>query len=99
MHTRAYYESVEYEWDPDKATANVAKHGVHFADAALALEDPLARTIRDPGSDAEDRFVTLAMDPFGRLLVVVYTHRDDRIRIISARAADPRERRDYEAST
>ena len=90
---------MEYEWDPEKAAANVDKHGVHFADTALALEDPLARTIRDPGSEAEDRFVTLATDPYGRLLVVIYTHRDGRIRIISARTAEPRERRDYEASS
>ena len=90
---------MDCEWDPEKAAANLQKHGVRFSDAALALEDPLARTIKDSGSENEDRFVTIGMDPSGRLVVVVYAHREERIRIISARIAEPRERRNYEASS
>jgi uncharacterized protein len=87
---------VEYEWDPAKARANLAKHGVAFSDAALALEDELALTIQIDTRSGEDRFVTLGLDPLGRLLVVAYTMRDERIRLISAREATGQERRAYE---
>lgn len=90
---------VEYEWDARKAAANVAKHGIDFADAVTVLEDELAVTIPDEPSHekGEERFVTLGADAEGRILVVVFTWRGERIRLISARRADPRERRDYEA--
>jgi hypothetical protein len=88
---------VEFEWDADKAAANLRKHGVDFADAVLALEDDLALTVRDPESEHEERFLTLGLDPYGRLLVVVYTWRGERIRPISARKATGQERRRYEA--
>jgi uncharacterized DUF497 family protein len=88
--------SARYEWDPAKASANHAKHGVDFADVAGALEDDLALTLRDLGSVGEERFVTLGRDALGRLLVVVYTFRGARVRIISARHATRRERRQYE---
>lgn len=93
MHTIRW---VDYEWDPAKASANLRKHGVDFADAALVLEDELALTTRDLYSKGEERFVTLGHDPQGRLLVVVYTWRGDRIRLISARQATSKERRDFE---
>jgi uncharacterized protein len=64
--------AVIYEWDPAKAKANFAKHGVRFADAVTVLEDDLALTMRDPFSE-EERWVTLGRDVLGRLLVVVYT--------------------------
>jgi len=83
------------EWDPDKATRNVRKHRVDFADAATVLEDEGAVTISD-GDPDEERFVTVGSDAMGRVLVVVYTWRDDEIRLISARKAEPRERRQYE---
>jgi uncharacterized DUF497 family protein len=85
-----------YEWDPAKARRNLDKHGVDFADAAIALEDELALTIEDPKVDAEKRFITLGSDPTGRLLAVVYTFRGERVRIISARKATSRERHTYE---
>jgi uncharacterized DUF497 family protein len=85
-----------YEWDPAKARRNLEKHGVDFADAAIALEDEFALTIEDPKSAAERRFITLGADPTGRLLAVVYTFRGERIRIISARKATSHERRTYE---
>ena len=88
---------MSYEWDPAKARANFEKHGIHFADAATVLEDDLALTLRDPFSGDEDRMITLGMDALGRWLVVVYTWRGDRARLISARRATRRERNQYEA--
>jgi len=87
---------MEYEWDPAKAAANLRKHKVDFADAVLALEDPLARTVHDPDASGEERYVSLGSDPTGRLLVTVFTRRKKRIRIISSRLASPAERRHYE---
>jgi hypothetical protein len=86
---------VDCEWDPPKARANVRKHGIHFADAVSALEDERALTLRDPFAD-EERWITLGTDALGRLLVLVYTWRGERIRLISARQATPREHRQYE---
>ena len=85
---------MHWEWDPAKAAANLRKHAVDFADAVLALEDEQAVTIEDAGHD-ERRFISLGLDPEGRLLVVVYTWRAGTIRIISARKANRRERREY----
>jgi hypothetical protein len=87
---------VEYEWDPAKGRRNLEKHGVDFADAVGALEDDLALTVEDTHSVTEERFVTIGMGPLGRLLVVVYSWRDEQIRLISARKATSRERRKYE---
>ena len=89
---------MELDWDPRKATINLRKHGVDFADAATVLHDEQAITIPDEGSDEEERFVTLGMDALGRILVVVYTWPEDCPRLISARRATPRERRQYEAA-
>jgi uncharacterized DUF497 family protein len=86
---------VGFEWDPDKAVRNVEKHGIDFADPSLVLFDDLALTIPDKDAD-EERFLALGQDALGRLLVVIYTWRNDRIRIISARRATGRERRLYE---
>lgn len=87
---------MDYEWDPAKGRRNAAKHGVDFADAVIALSDDSAVTIPDPDSEDEDRFVSLGMDPIGRVLVTVFTHRGERIRIISSRKASRAERRQYE---
>jgi uncharacterized DUF497 family protein len=93
---RAYTEDVGYEWDPAKARDNLRKHGIDFADAALVLEDEQAITMPDEASTPEERFITLGMDPLGRVLVVVYTWRADNVRLISARKATRREQRQYE---
>jgi uncharacterized DUF497 family protein len=85
---------VSYEWGTKKAVSNLRKHGVHFADAVSALEDELALTVEDDHAD-EQRLITIGTDALGRLLVVVYTFREEKIRIISAREATPRERRQY----
>jgi len=85
----------EYEWDPAKAALNYRKHGIHFADAVGALEDDRAITIADTSSD-EERFKTLGTDFLGRVLVVAYSHREERIRLISARRATALQRATYE---
>jgi uncharacterized protein len=87
---------MEYEWDPAKAKANLHRHKVDFADAALALEDPLTRTVHDPDASGEERYISLGVDPTRRLLVTVFTRRRNRIRIISSRRASRTERRQYE---
>jgi uncharacterized DUF497 family protein len=86
---------MKFEWDPKKARANFHKHGVSFADAISVLFDELAITIEDIDHD-EQRFVTLGTDAFGRILIVVYSYREDRIRLISARKATPNEREQHE---
>ncbi len=84
-----------YEWDRRKARANEAKHGISFSDTFAVFEDTNALSL-DQTVGAEERHVTIGMDAFGRLLVVVYTWRGDNIRIISARKAVRSEVRQYE---
>jgi uncharacterized DUF497 family protein len=93
MHT----VGMEIEFDPEKANSNLRKHRVSFAHAEQALRDPLGITIEDPGSEGEARLVTLGLDSLGRILVVVHTPREDRVRIISARKASRNEARNYHA--
>jgi uncharacterized DUF497 family protein len=85
-----------YQWDPAKASANLKKHNVDFADAVGVFEDEWALTLTEDVTDSEQRFVTLGMDFLGRLLVVVYSFRDNDIRLISARPATRKERTTYE---
>jgi len=90
---------VEFEWDSDKAAANVKKHGVEFAEAMTVFGDSFEVTITDPDhSEGEFRFLSLGMSANGRLLVVAYTEREGRIRIINAREATNQERKQYESS-
>lgn len=84
-----------YEWDPAKARTNQLKHGVAFADTFAVFEDPKALTL-DQIVDGEQRHATIGMDAFGRILVVVYTWRGEKIRIISARKATRIQVRQYE---
>ena len=88
---------MDIEFDPAKARANLRKHRVSFADAEQALRDPQAVTIEDPDAEGEQRFVTLGADTLGRVLIVVYTLRGDRVRLISARKASKGELKDYDA--
>jgi hypothetical protein len=91
---------VEFEWDHEKANRNLAKHGVSFAEAASVLGSPLSETFPDPDHSLfEERHVTIGYSRLGRALVVASTERGERVRIISARPATPRERRDYEEQT
>lgn len=89
--------ALKFEWDPQKAAANLAKHAVSFEDAATVFGDPLGRIMADPRHSAEEeRLVLLGLSQSKRLLTVMYVDRGAAIRIISARRATRRERRDYE---
>lgn len=86
-----------FEWDEEKAEINLKKHGVSFAEASSVFASPLSLTIADPlHSDEENRFITLGESNSERLLVVVSTDREETVRIISARVATRRERKNYE---
>ena len=86
---------MRFAWDAAKAVRNLRKHGVDFADAAIALEDENALTIED-FSHNEQRFKTLGMGPTMNILFVVHVeHSEDTIRIISARKADRSETKQY----
>jgi len=88
---------LRFEWDARKAQANLRKHGVSFAEAATAFEDPLSLTIPDPDHSAvEERFVLIGQSRHQHLVVVAHVERDATIRIISARPATRRERTSYE---
>jgi len=87
----------QFEWDPNKAAANLRKHGVSFDEAVTAFGDPLSILLPDPDhSLGEERYVVLGTSNVGRLLVVTFVERPPRTRIISARLATRRERHDYE---
>ena len=86
-----------FEWDPEKAKANLSKHGVSFAEAATVFGDPLSMNMPDlDHSEGEHRFIVMGMSDRYRLLVVSYTDRPPRTRIISARLAIQHERKQYE---
>ena len=86
----------EFEWDPRKAGINRRKHGIGFADATAVFEDERAITVPDAITPVDEtRMLTLGRDAMGRVLVVAYTWRGDRIRLISARRATLSERRQY----
>jgi uncharacterized DUF497 family protein len=87
---------VRFRSDPEKASANLEKHGVSFSDAEGALEDPLAVTVEDPDADGERRFITIGLGSAGDLLVVVWADRGEECRVISAREATRKERKEYE---
>jgi len=85
------------DFDPKKAAANPLNHdGVTFDEAKPALLDPYALTKEDAHSKDEQRFITLGMGGKNRVLVVIWTLRDDRIRLISAWKANQPQRRCYE---
>jgi uncharacterized DUF497 family protein len=89
--------ALQFEWDPGKAAVNLAKHRVSFEEAATVFGDPLGRLVADPRhSSKEERLVLLGSSREQRLLAVMFVDRGATIRIISARRATRRERRDYE---
>jgi uncharacterized DUF497 family protein len=89
--------ALRFSWDARKAASNRRKHGVSFEEATTAFGDPLSLTVADPDHAAvEDRFLLLGQSDRQRLLVVAHAERGDEIRIISARPATRRERRNYE---
>ncbi len=89
-----YKQTIPFEWNPNKAATNLKKHGIYFADAVSVFYDSLAITIDDPDFD-EERFITIGMDTYARILVVVYTYRGKGIRLISAHKAEKHERKQY----
>ncbi len=88
---------LKFEWDDPKSRSNQSKHGISFAEAATAFGDPFSVLIPDPlHSEDEERWTLLGQSQRQRLIVVVHTERDDVIRLISARLATAKEKRDYE---
>lgn len=89
-----------FEWDRRKAEANLRKHGVSFEEAQTIFTDPLAITLSDPDhSEGEERFIEMGMSDNQRVLVVGYTERGQRIRLIHARRATLGEQKRYEQET
>lgn len=84
----------DFEWDADKAAANVAKHGVTFEEAVTVFLDLDYLLIRD--SSADDRFVAIGLSIRARVLFVVHCERGEKVRVISARRATRRERETYD---
>jgi len=79
---------IAFEWDIDKARANVGKHGVTFEEARSCFYDPRQIVFYDPDhSDDEDRELLIAHSNQGRVLIISYTLKTEVIRIISARKA------------
>ena len=88
---------MNFEWDERKADSNKSKHGVAFNEATTIFGDPLALTFVDTAnSEGEMRFLTFGRSSNGKYLVVSHTDRNDKIRVISARAMTKKERYDYE---
>ena len=88
---------MDFEWDSDKADANIAKHGVSFFEATEVFGDVLSSTAPDPDrSTGEDRYLIFGQTQRGTRLVVSFTDRGDTIRLISARRMTARERVAYE---
>lgn len=90
----------EFEWDAQKAIENLKNHGVAFDEAITVFADPLANIFDDPDhSDDERRELIIGRSAEQRLLVVSFTERERRTRIISARQTTARERKDYEENS
>ena len=86
-----------FDWDLKKAASNARKHGIAFEEASTVFADPLAILKADPDHSLDEmRYILLGMSARGRLLVVSFAERPPRTRIISARRATRRERRQYE---
>ncbi len=85
-----------FEWDETKARSNEVKHGVRFEEAKTIFNDPFSLTISDPDHSAEqERWLDIGFSSRGRLLVVWYNERSERIRIIGCRMATKAEERAY----
>jgi uncharacterized DUF497 family protein len=86
-----------FEWDPEKARENEQKHGVTFAEASEVFDGDHSSSVRDPDhSLGEDRHLLFGISKQGKYLVVSYTERGERIRLISARQMTSSERKAYE---
>ena len=88
---------MKFEWDHNKAASNFSKHGVSFNQAKTVFNDPFYIDFFDPDhSYNEYRYIIIGQSSKNRLLLVSYTEHDERVRLISAREATRRERKDYE---
>ena len=88
---------LQFEWDPEKARINKQKHGIPFHEAATVFADTLSVTFPDSAhSVGEERYITIGMSEFGKVLVISHIESGDTIRIISARQATRHERKYYE---
>jgi uncharacterized DUF497 family protein len=88
---------LEFEWDPKKAASNLRKHRVSFEEAASVLSDEYATIYEDPDhSQHERRYLSIGASKRGRLLIIAYSHKGVRIRIINARRVTKQEREMYE---
>lgn len=86
-----------FEWDLEKARENEQKHGVTFAEASQVFDDDHSSSVQDPDHSLdEERYLIFGISQQGRYLVVSYTERGGRIRLISARQMTSRERSAYE---
>ncbi|PZV14214.1 MAG: hypothetical protein DCF20_13775 [Pseudanabaena sp.] len=88
---------MQFEWNSDKASLNLKKHGVSFNEASAVFNDPLSVTFPDTNhSYDEERYLIIGLSGANRLLIIAHTDQLDRVRIISAREATRNERRFYE---
>jgi len=88
---------MKFEWDKNKAIANLSKHNVSFDEAKTVFNDPLYIDFYDiDHSDDEHRYIIVGQSQQGRVLIVSYTEREEAIRLISAREATRQERETYE---
>ena len=89
--------SLTFEWDEKKAEENFRKHGVTFEEAKTVFNDPFSVTIYDPDHSIDElRYIDIGLSSKARLIVVSYSERGERIRIISSRKATKKEQRSYE---
>ena len=89
--------SLEFEWDAKKSDANAKGHGVAFEEALTVFANPLARIFDDPDHSADEhREIIIGHSVKQRLLIVCFTEREGKIRIITARPTTRREHQDYE---
>jgi hypothetical protein len=89
-----------FEWDPEKADANLQKHAVSFDEASTVFGDPFSLLMPDPDHSAdEERFIVLGMSARQKLLVVAFAERPPNTRLVSARRATRAERKRYEEKT
>ena len=89
--------SLRFEWDPKKAEANLAKHGVSFEEALTVFADPLARIFPDDDHSVDEfREIIIGHSAVKQLILATFIEIEERVRIISARKATRRERKDYE---
>lgn len=88
---------MNFEWDKNKATSNLAKHGVSFEEAVAVFGDPLSDTLPDPDHSVDEhRFIIIGSTESGKILVVAHTDDEETVRLISAREATYGERKFYE---